>query len=304
MRPSAARTAVAVGVALLLIGAAASLQAARDRWMARPPVPERLLYLQSGAAVQRMALGFDPLVADLYWIRAVQHYGGDRLGRATGRRYELLHPLLDITTTLDPHFSIAYRFGAFFLADEYPSGAGRPDQAIALLEKGLRAEPQKWEYAQDIGFVHFWSMGDFAGAAEWYLRASKMPGAPDWMGPLAASMAMGSDRRQSRFLWEQLLETTESDWIRRSAQQRVQQLDAMDQIDRFNEILRARAAELPSGPLTWEQVIRAGVARRVPLDPAGVPYAIDGERREVMLSPESPLYPLPRMPEARVGVTP
>lgn len=301
MPPSRAHTWTAVGAALLLIGASAGLQAARDSWMERPPVPERLLYLQSGVAVKRMALGFDALAADVYWIRAVQHYGGDRLGRATGRRYELLYPLLDITTTLDQYFAVAYRFGAFFLADEYPSGAGRPDLAIALLEKGLRAEPTKWEYAQDIGFVHFWAHNDFASAAEWYLRASKMPGAPNWMGPVAASMAMGSDRRASRFLWQQLLETTESDWIRRSAERSVQQLDAMDDIDRFNEILRARQAELPPGPLTWERLIHAGVARRVPLDPAGVPYVLDSEARQVGLSPESPLYPLPRLPEARPG---
>ena len=304
MPPSRAHMWLAVGAAILLIGASAGLQAARDRWMERPPVPERLLYLQSGVAVRRMALGFDALLADIYWIRTVQHYGGDRLGRGTGRRYQLLHPLLDITTTLDPYFSIAYRFGAFFLADEYPSGAGRPDQAIALLQKGLRAERQKWQYAQDIGFVHFWALGDFAGAAEWYLRASKMPGAPEWMGALAASMAMGSDRRASRFLWQELLETTESDWIRRSAAQRVQQLNALDEIDRFNEILRARQAELPPGPLTWERLIRAGVAWRVPLDPAGVPYVIDPDQRQVGLSPESPLYPLPKLPAARLGAMP
>ena len=51
--------------------------------------------------------------------------------------YALLYPLLDITTTLDPLFNIAYRFGAIFLAEAYPAGAGRPDLAIALLEKGI-----------------------------------------------------------------------------------------------------------------------------------------------------------------------
>ena len=38
--------------------------------------------------------------------------------------YQLLYPLLDITTTLDPHFNIAYRFGAIFLSEPYPGGAG------------------------------------------------------------------------------------------------------------------------------------------------------------------------------------
>ena len=49
--------------------------------------------------------------------------------------------MLDLTTTLDPLFNVAYRFGAIFLAEPYPGGAGRPDLAIALLEKGLQARP-------------------------------------------------------------------------------------------------------------------------------------------------------------------
>ena len=47
-------------------------------------------------------------------------------------------PLLDLTTTLDPYFSIAYRFGAIFLSEASPGGPGRPDQAVALLAEGRR----------------------------------------------------------------------------------------------------------------------------------------------------------------------
>ena len=100
-------------------------------------------------AVRRLTRGYNALAADLYWIRAIQYYGGAKrrlrtlqaAGAADASRapdYQLLYPLLDLTTTLDPRFNIAYRFGAIFLAEPYPGGAGRPDLAIALLEKGLR----------------------------------------------------------------------------------------------------------------------------------------------------------------------
>ena len=69
--------------------------------------------------------------------------------------------LLDLTTTLDPHFNIAYRFGAIFLVHEPPNGPGRADQAIALLEKGSRRNPTRWQYAHDIGFIHYWYTGDY-----------------------------------------------------------------------------------------------------------------------------------------------
>ncbi len=125
-----------------------------------------------------MALGFSPVLADLYWVRAVQYYGGIRLSTDGKKRYDLLYPLLDITTSLDPGFTIAYRFGSIFLAEAYPGGAGRPDQAILLLEKGYRASPTRWQYLQDIGFVYYWSLGDYRKAGEWFTRASQSPGRP------------------------------------------------------------------------------------------------------------------------------
>ena len=45
---------------------------------------------------------------------------------------------IDLTTALDPHFYIAYSFGAVFLAEDYPSGAGRPDQAIERVDEQTR----------------------------------------------------------------------------------------------------------------------------------------------------------------------
>ncbi len=96
--------------------------------------------------------------------------------------YQRLSPLLDVTTTLDPYFSVAYQFGAIFLAEPAPDGAGRVDLAMALLEKGLRVEP-RWQYAQSLGFVHYWHRRDFIAAAGEFRRAATMPGAPTWLGP-------------------------------------------------------------------------------------------------------------------------
>ena len=142
-----ARHASWIAGALLALTTAVALQAGRDAaYPRRQRASERLLYTRSGAAVKRMALEFDALASDVYWIRAIQHYGGDRLAVDGRREYELLQPLLDLTTTLDPFFTVAYRFGAIFLSEAPPGGPGRPDQAIALLEKGIAVQPEKWQY--------------------------------------------------------------------------------------------------------------------------------------------------------------
>src|SRR5204863_1434934 len=123
------------------------------------------------------------------------------LGASPSTEYASLYPLLDITTSLDPRFSVAYRFGAVFLAEPYPGGAGRPDLAVALLEKGLRARPDKWEYMEDIGFVNYWYAHDYAAAAQWFETASHASGAPWWLRSLAATILVeGGDRQSSRLI--------------------------------------------------------------------------------------------------------
>jgi tetratricopeptide (TPR) repeat protein len=182
------------------------------------------LYLTSGDTIGRLALGFDAALADVYWIRAVQHYGRDRkLPRYRGR-YELLAPLVNITTSLDPYFTTAYVFGALFLAEPLPNGPDQFDEAVALLEKGLRAEPDAWRYAQYLGFLHYWHRDDRQAAAREFDRAASIPGAPIWLKPLAAQMfAEGGDRQAARTLLESLAQSEEP-WIRDLAQRRLREL--------------------------------------------------------------------------------
>ena len=261
--------------------------------LARPG--SNLLYVRSPAVMARVALSYDDLLADLYWIRAVQHYGGNRLTAESLRRYDLLYPLLDLTTSLDPRFNVAYLFGSVFLSEPAPGGPGRPDLAIALLEKGLRAQPTKWEFAHAIGFVHYWWLQDYDEAARWFRRASEFPNAPDWMAPLVATtLAQGGSRQSSRLLWQQIAQTAENDWYRNEARRRLQQLDAMDQIDRLQRVVDAFRERQGAPPRSWADLRMAGYLRGNPVDPTGVLYRVESGR--VMLDPRSRLNPLPTEP--------
>lgn len=275
-----------------LLAGAASLQVVRERWFAVAGPAQQMLYVRSPAAMTRLALSYDAVLADVYWIRTVQYYGGMRLSSAPVKNYDLLFPLLDLTTSLDPHFTLAYRFGAFFLSEPAPGGAGRPDFAIRLLEKARAANPDRWEYAYDIGFVHYRER-DYARAAEWFQRAVDTPGSPGWLPPLVAvTLARGGDRATARRLWQSLGEAEES-WLRRAAEYRLAQLDAMDQIDQLERVTRLFEQRFGAPPPAWEDVVRAGYLRGVPLDPTGVPYDLNPWWGTVTLSRESPLWPLP-----------
>jgi hypothetical protein len=251
-----------------------------------------VLYVRSPAALRRMALSYDSILADVYWIRAIQLYGDTRLGHTAGRGYALLYPLLDLTTTLDPYFDVAYQFGGLFLAEKPPGGPGRPDLAVKLLQRGVDTQPDDWRLYQAVGFVHYWSYRDYATAADWFGRAARLPGAPTWMGALSAvTLAEGGNRKSSRLLWQQIQETATDDWFQRESQRRLKQLDAMDQIELLEKVVKAFTDQHGRPPAGWAELARGGYVRGAIVDPNGAPYRLDGST--VTLDPASRLLPLP-----------
>jgi tetratricopeptide (TPR) repeat protein len=295
------KTAVAV---CILLAAVVGLQAAREQRDLRglpSGTSGHLLYVRSPEFMKRAALSYDSLVADVYWIRAVQHYGQTKLSTATDKQYDLLFPLLDLTTSLDPRFNIAYRFGAIFLAENYPAGAGRPDLAIALLQKGLKEQPRKWEFAQDIGFVHYWWRQDYDQAGQWFKRASEIPGSANWLSALAAvTLAKGGNRESSRRLWQEVLNSSEADWLKAQARFRLSQLDAMDQIATLESLVKLYGQRTGTPASSWIDLIRAGYLRGIPVDPERHQYTLNPSSGSVTLSAQSPLNPLP-VPEQPRG---
>jgi tetratricopeptide (TPR) repeat protein len=247
--------------------------------------------------MKRAALSYDALLADLYWIRAIQHYGGTKLSTDPNKQYDLLYPLLDLTTTLDPHFDIAYGFGALFLAEPYPAGPGRPDLSIALLQKALRAQPDSWRFAEDLGFVYYWWLHDYTSAADWFRRAGEMPDGPNWLKPLAAvTLAEGGNSASSRKLWTEVVNTADADWLRTQAKFRLGQLDAIDEITTLDRIVEAYRTRTGSLPRAWTDMVQAGSLRGLPADPAGYALQLDPATGRITLDPKSSLNPLPTAP--------
>src|SRR6202023_4120650 len=163
--------------------------------------------LRSGKLVKGLSLEYAPLVADIYWTRVVQYFGNKHAGKQVDLR--LLWPLLDVTSVLDPQLMPVYDFGSTFLSDAPPRGAGRPDLAVELLERGLKANPDQWRLYYDLGFVYYFEMKDYAKASEAFSEASKNPTALIWMKVMAAKIAAeGSSVGTSLFLWQDVYNTT------------------------------------------------------------------------------------------------
>jgi hypothetical protein len=122
-----------------------------------------------------------------------------------------------------------------------------------------------------------------------------MPGGPFWLTSMAAvTLAEGGNRESSRRLWEEFARSSEFEWFRTEAHRRLQQLDAMDQIDRLQAAADAFEQRIGRHAANWDDLRRAGYLRGSPTDPTGVPYTI--ESGLVSVGGASRLNPLPQQP--------
>jgi len=244
--------------------------------------------VRSPKLMKLATLEYGTLVADIYWTRAVQYYGGKRLGQDTN--LESLWPLLDVATTLDANLIPAYRFGATFLAQPEPRGAGRPDLAIQLLQRGIDANPGYWRLYQDLGNVYYLNLKDYSKAGEAYLEGSRKPGAAAWMKVMAARfLEKGESRETSVMLWTELYESSTDEAIKQNARINLELLRTDEDIDHINEIAEQFAERTGHPPRSVREMAQAGLITGEPLDPRGVPYVINRDGK-AQISEKSPLH--------------
>jgi tetratricopeptide (TPR) repeat protein len=245
------------------------------------------ILLRSGKLMKLMSLEYAPLMADIYWTRVVQYYGNKHSQGKTN--LELLWPLLDITTTLDPNLLVAYRFGAVFLAQAAPAGAGRPDLAVELIKRGIEANPDYWRLYEDLGFVYYFDLKDYKKASEAFLEGSKKPNAQVWMKVMAAHIAAeGESFSTSFFLWTDIFESASDPSVKKNALIQLQLLKAKEECKQLDELADEYQKRNGKRPTHMAELIRAGLLRGVPKDPAGFAYVF-GENGKAELNVESPL---------------
>lgn len=289
------RVAWIAGAAVpLLLLCSAAVQSRIDAHNQSDAAERDDLVLRSPALVKELSLGYDALLADIYWTRAVQYYGqriGDR-----NTKFELLAPLLDIATTLDPKLLVAYRFGAIFLSEPRAIGAGRTDLAVKLAQKGIDANPDEWLLNYDLGFLYYWRLKDYPKAARVYAEGGKKPHAPLIMTLMAARVAQkGNDLETSRMIFMQMYESSKDKNVRKTAMRELRALKAQEDEMHLDEIIQDYRKKLGHYPASIKDVVAAGMLPFVPVDPVGFPYVI-GPDGKSHLSPDSPVESDPDAP--------
>jgi tetratricopeptide (TPR) repeat protein len=275
-----------IAAACLVLSFVASVLALRGVDQVRPRATlKETLFIDSPKVLKRASLGYDGLMACIYWTRAVQYFGNHHAYAPDN--YDLLAPLLEITTHLDPQLVVAYQFGSSFLAPAPPNGAGQPDRAIGLMQYGIEHNPDDWHLYYDLGFIYYTELHDYAKAADMFARGARLPNAHPFMQIMAAQMAQHAGEFQTaRMLWSGTLANTRDTLIRQNAIEHLRALKVDEEVSilqsavtRFGE----RTGRLPS---SMQELAAAEGLRGVPVDPEGNHYQLDSEGRVLVEHPD------------------
>lgn len=282
----ARRRTTIIASACLAVSMTASILVLRGIDRIRPQATlEDTLYIDSPTMVKRASLGFDGLMACIYWTRTVQYFGHRHHEHEL--TYHQLAPLLEITTALDPHLLPAYQFGASFLAPAPPNGAGEPDRAIRLMDYGIAHNPDNWHLYYNLGFVYYTELHDYKKAADTFALGAQLPNAHPFMRIMAAQMAEhAGEYTTARMLWSATLETSREKNIQENA------LDHLRAIQVDEDVTNLQAAVTRFGertgrlPASMEELATAEHLPGVPVDPDGNPYEMTSEGRIQIQKPD------------------
>lgn len=261
---------------------------------------ESQLYL-SGPAAKRLTLAFNGLAADWYWMRSLQYVGRKIvdhqdthnnqfiLSDLSSLDLRLLSSLLDVATTLDPQFIPVYEYGAVILPEV------DPDQAIALLNKGIVANPSSWRLHQHLGYI-YWQRGEYARASETYAAGAQLPGAPAWMTAMSARLkADAGSRPAAREMYQRLYETSDDKTVKEMVVAHLMRLDSLDERELITRALDEFRLRFGRCPTSWRELapvfrgarLRVDPADGTPVDPSGAAYRLTNSGCGVDLGEES-----------------
>jgi tetratricopeptide (TPR) repeat protein len=270
------RTVSLVAGACLVFSLAASALLLRGIDRLRPAtVNDEMLYLNA-PVLKRISLGYDGLMADIYWTRAVQYFGFHHHNGLPN--YNLLAPLLEITTHLDPHLIFAYEFGASFLAPAPPDGAGEPEQAIKLMEYGIQNNPDNWKLYYDLGFIYYMNLKDYQKAAQVFAQGAQRPNAHSFLRLLAAQMAQhAGEFATARLMWNATYQNTQDKFIQQNALEHLRALQVDEDVTRLQQAVARFGQRTGRLPASIAELANAEGLSAIPVDPEGHPYKLSPE---------------------------
>jgi tetratricopeptide (TPR) repeat protein len=252
--------------------------------VAQKQFTDESLYVNPATA-KHLALAFNGLASDWYWMRSLQYVGGKLVAFEDTHSesfvlsdldLHVLPSLLRLSTALDPQFIAPYEYGALVLPEL------NSDEAIALVNAGIANNPDVWRLYQHLGYI-YWKRNDYENASATYAAGAKLPGAPAWMAAMGARMkAEGGSRGAAREMYRHLYESSNDTAVREMVEKQLMRIDSLDQREVIRNLLSAYKTKNGRCASSWRDVANELRAAQLtldprtgaPLDPSSTPYEL------------------------------
>jgi tetratricopeptide (TPR) repeat protein len=239
---------------------------------------QRFMFLPQAQVFRVASLGYHGVAADFLWIQAIQAMGEKKVTEEAGR---WIYRVLDILTTLDPKFVRAYEAGGLALC----TLVVLPEESNALLEKGMKHNPDVWQLPFYLGINYYFEFGDDAKAAEYIARAARLPAAPAYLSGLASRLYVSAKAPQNAVeLMASLYEQAADGEVRHVLEQRLKEAIVERDLQVLEGAIRRYRDRYSKQPDQLEDLVAQGVLNALPRDPFGGRYLYDPSIQSVSSS--------------------
>jgi tetratricopeptide (TPR) repeat protein len=273
-----ARMSTFMATGLLLVIGLHLLQVRIDGQRAVTPKLQRFMYLPRGEYLRVAVLGFEQVVADLLWIQAIQAMGERKVTEEDGH---WIYRALDVITTLDPKFERVYEAGGIALVTLVVLA----EESNRILEKGVQYNPDVWTLPYLLGFNYYFEFHDDAKAADYIARASRLPGAPKYLAPLAARLYVSAREPQVAIdMLARMYEQTSDENVKQILERRLKEVVVERDLQLLEEAISRYRRLYKRAPERLEDLVGPGLLRALPREPFGGRYLYEPQTQAVRSS--------------------
>lgn len=236
------------------------------------------IVVPSGQYMKVAVLGYNNVIADLYYLKAHQYVGTQEVRKAD---FPQLYPIIDLVTDLDPKFLSPHFFGGLALS----LTGMHVDESILILKKAYKMDPNVWQTGFYLGFNYWYYLQEYDRAVEYTSKAASQPGAPSFLSALAANLYAESKRPDMAIdFLKNLKETTKDEDAKKDIDARIK----LAEVTRDAQILEGAMEKFKNKynkmPATLDDLVKKGIIDSIPDEPNGGYYYIDKEKGEVKSS--------------------
>jgi tetratricopeptide (TPR) repeat protein len=237
------------------------------------PLGRKLLYLPSAEMLELVSLGNQGLLADALYLWSIQYYSKYQLHE----QFLYLETVYELITDLDPLYQDAYRIGALIMQLPTTDVETHKTAVICLYDKALRNMPDNYEIAEAAGWDMYVRYRDKPEALRYFRSAAAVPGSPHRIKRFLAVWSNdeeGWSFEDALEYWMEVRGEAETDYDVAVCEKQIYRLHASRDEAALDSVLQNWKLRHGICANNWQEVVRAGWLREVPVDYFGKDYRI------------------------------